>query len=74
MTDKGNNDVFCEFHGDNHLTLYQGDDVPSCYFCCGMETCDSWDMPSTDIHRQCVQDLFDGKFSEHGVLRGRYIG
>jgi hypothetical protein len=62
-TDKGHDDGFCEFHGDNHLTPYDGPE-PSCYFCCGMETCDSWSQAHDENQRRCVQALLTGAFSK----------
>ena len=55
-TDKGHDDVFCAFHGDNHLTPHTGPD-PTCFFCCGMETCDSWNEPHSETQQQCVDTL-----------------
>lgn len=69
-TDMGHDDVFCEFHGDNHLTNYQGE-TPTCYFCCGLESCNSWDVANDDNQRRCIEALFSGEFSkkEHTFLR-----
>lgn len=58
-TDKGFDDVFCEFHGDNHLTPYDGIQ-PECFFCCGMETCNSWDEAHDENSQRCIDNLLSG--------------
>lgn len=62
-TDRGHDDVICQFHGDNHLTLYEGE-TPSCYFCCGLETCNSWDVANDEKQRRCIEALLTGSFSK----------
>jgi hypothetical protein len=48
-------DVFCKFDGTN--TLVYSAERPSCWYSCGMMTCDSWTEPHTSRQKTCVKHL-----------------
>ena len=49
-------DHFCKFDGTNDLQ--DTDDLPTCYFNCGMHACNSWLSGHTLREKQCIIDLF----------------
>jgi hypothetical protein len=55
-TDKGYDDIFCQFDGTNFLKQNESAN-PECYYNCQMETCDAWDIPHSEHQDLCIQNL-----------------
>lgn len=50
-------DLFCKFDGTNHLVEETGQ-RPTCYYNCGMQTCDAFLIAHTLEEMDCIASVF----------------
>jgi hypothetical protein len=51
-------DVFCKFDGTNNLV--ETDEKPTCYYNCGMQTCDAFLIAHAPHEIDCIAHVFNG--------------